>query len=192
MQIQNPTAVMIARTAVAQDDISGCAYAAKQSQPGGSCCCAQSADPLPAHARVLASPLLRSAVPAPSAADGLGSSGDGCCRCARRIASALWSRADGEHVHEPRRDGTTSTVLLIGELMKQAERHLGEGCHPRLIADVRPSAGSFDTASRNMLMYPGARSCLRAQLAGIHAGVPGVQPLHRGGAAQQCSACRSR
>jgi len=36
-----------------------------------------------------------------------------------------------------RRDGTTSTVLLIGELMKQAERHLGEGCHPRLIADVR-------------------------------------------------------
>jgi len=38
-----------------------------------------------------------------------------------------------------RRDGTTSTVLLIGELMKQAERHLGEGCHPRLIADVRLS-----------------------------------------------------
>ncbi|CAL8471297.1 g10839 [Coccomyxa elongata] len=55
MQIQNPTAVMIARTAVAQDDITG--------------------------------------------------------------------------------DGTTSTVLLIGELMKQAERYLNEGCHPRVIAE---------------------------------------------------------
>ncbi|GBG70964.1 hypothetical protein CBR_g8264 [Chara braunii] len=55
MQIQNPTAVMIARTAVAQDDISG--------------------------------------------------------------------------------DGTTSTVLLIGELMKQSERFLNEGMHPRLICD---------------------------------------------------------
>jgi T-complex protein 1 subunit zeta len=47
MQIQNPTAIMIARTAVAQDDISG--------------------------------------------------------------------------------DGTTSTVLLIGELMKQSERYISEG-----------------------------------------------------------------
>ncbi|CAL5228267.1 g11370 [Coccomyxa viridis] len=55
MQIQNPTAVMIARTAVAQDDITG--------------------------------------------------------------------------------DGTTSTVLLIGELMKQAERYLNEGCHPRVLAE---------------------------------------------------------
>lgn len=34
------------------------------------------------------------------------------------------------------RDGTTSTVLLIGELMKQAERYLNEGCHPRVIAEV--------------------------------------------------------
>mmetsp|Transcript_3784 Transcript_3784/g.10894 ORF Transcript_3784/g.10894 Transcript_3784/m.10894 type:complete len:533 (-) Transcript_3784:196-1794(-) len=55
MQIQNPTAVMIARTAVAQDDTSG--------------------------------------------------------------------------------DGTTSTVLFIGELMKQAERYLAEGLHPRVIVD---------------------------------------------------------
>ncbi len=35
-----------------------------------------------------------------------------------------------------RRDGTTSTVLFIGELMKQAERYLGEGLHPRIIVDV--------------------------------------------------------
>lgn len=55
MQIQNPTAVMIARVAVAQDDITG--------------------------------------------------------------------------------DGTTSTVIFIGELMKQAERYLSEGLHPRLVAE---------------------------------------------------------
>ncbi|CAI5991205.1 unnamed protein product [Closterium sp. NIES-64] len=54
-QIQNPTAVMIARTAVAQDDIAG--------------------------------------------------------------------------------DGTTSTVLLIGELLKQSERYIAEGMHPRLLCD---------------------------------------------------------
>lgn len=32
-------------------------------------------------------------------------------------------------------DGTTSTVLLTGELLKQAERFLAEGLHPRLIVD---------------------------------------------------------
>ena len=56
MQIQNPTAVMIARAAVAQDDATG--------------------------------------------------------------------------------DGTTSIVVLVGELMRQAERHLGEGCHPRHLVVV--------------------------------------------------------
>ncbi|GFR52544.1 hypothetical protein Agub_g15119 [Astrephomene gubernaculifera] len=55
MQIQNPTAVMIARAAVAQDDITG--------------------------------------------------------------------------------DGTSSIVLLIGELMKQAERYLSEGTHPRVLVE---------------------------------------------------------
>lgn len=55
MQIQNPTAVMIARAATAQDDICG--------------------------------------------------------------------------------DGTTSVVLLVGELLKQAERHIAEGLHPRIITD---------------------------------------------------------
>ena len=34
------------------------------------------------------------------------------------------------------RDGTTSTVLLIGELMKQAERYLNEGTHPRVLVEV--------------------------------------------------------
>jgi len=32
-------------------------------------------------------------------------------------------------------DGTTSNVLLIGELLKQSERYLQEGLHPRIIAD---------------------------------------------------------
>lgn len=55
MQIQNPTAVMIARAATAQDDICG--------------------------------------------------------------------------------DGTTSVVLLVGELLKQADRYISEGLHPRVICD---------------------------------------------------------
>ncbi|CAI4214716.1 unnamed protein product [Parascedosporium putredinis] len=32
-------------------------------------------------------------------------------------------------------DGTTSVVLLVGELLKQAERHIAEGLHPRIITD---------------------------------------------------------
>jgi T-complex protein 1 subunit zeta len=32
-------------------------------------------------------------------------------------------------------DGTTSNVLFIGELMRQAERFLGEGVHPRILVD---------------------------------------------------------
>ena len=32
-------------------------------------------------------------------------------------------------------DGTTSNVLFIGELMRQAERYIGEGVHPRILTD---------------------------------------------------------
>jgi len=32
-------------------------------------------------------------------------------------------------------DGTTSVVLLVGELLKQADRYLQEGLHPRIITD---------------------------------------------------------
>lgn len=67
MQIQNPTAVMIARTAVAQDDVTG--------------------------------------------------------------------------------DGTTSIVLLTGELMKQAERHLSEGTHPRVLVE------GFEAAKKASLAF---------------------------------------
>ena len=32
-------------------------------------------------------------------------------------------------------DGTTSVVLMVGELLKQANRYISEGLHPRVIAD---------------------------------------------------------
>ncbi|MEW5305522.1 MAG: hypothetical protein WDW36_008056 [Sanguina aurantia] len=67
MQIQNPTAVMIARTAVAQDDVTG--------------------------------------------------------------------------------DGTTSIVLMIGELMKQSERYLSEGLHPRVLVE------GFEVAKKATLEF---------------------------------------
>lgn len=44
-------------------------------------------------------------------------------------------------------DGTTSTVLLIGEMLKQAEIQIQEGLHPRLIAE------GFDLAKVNILYF---------------------------------------
>jgi T-complex protein 1 subunit zeta len=32
-------------------------------------------------------------------------------------------------------DGTTSVVLMVGELLKQADRFLSEGVHPRVLTD---------------------------------------------------------
>lgn len=32
-------------------------------------------------------------------------------------------------------DGTTSVVLLVGELLKQADRQIAEGLHPRVLTD---------------------------------------------------------
>ena len=32
-------------------------------------------------------------------------------------------------------DGTTSVVLMVGELLKQADRYITEGLHPRIIVD---------------------------------------------------------
>ncbi len=72
MQIQNPTAVMIARAATAQDDICG--------------------------------------------------------------------------------DGTTSVVLLVGELLKQADRYISEGLHPRIITD------GFEIAKNEALQVGGSSS----------------------------------
>jgi len=95
MQIQNPTASMIARTATAQDDITG--------------------------------------------------------------------------------DGTTASVIFIGELLKQAERFLQEGLHPRIIADGFDLAKaraiefldtikqSVDTTSRDVLLDV-AKTSLRTKV----------------------------
>ena len=32
-------------------------------------------------------------------------------------------------------DGTTTSVLFIGEIMRQAERYIGDGVHPRVLVD---------------------------------------------------------
>lgn len=32
-------------------------------------------------------------------------------------------------------DGTTSVCLYVGELLKQAERYISEGLHPRVVTD---------------------------------------------------------
>lgn len=42
-------------------------------------------------------------------------------------------------------DGTTSVVLLVGELLKQAERVVQEGVHPRVIAE------GFEVAKKEAL-----------------------------------------
>ena len=44
-------------------------------------------------------------------------------------------------------DGTTTNVLFIGEMMRQAERYLGEGVHPRIIVD------GFELAKAESLKY---------------------------------------
>ena len=42
-------------------------------------------------------------------------------------------------------DGTTSVVLLVGELLKQADRYIQEGVHPTVIAE------GFDLAKKESL-----------------------------------------
>mmetsp|Transcript_37396 Transcript_37396/g.48107 ORF Transcript_37396/g.48107 Transcript_37396/m.48107 type:complete len:539 (-) Transcript_37396:255-1871(-) len=44
-------------------------------------------------------------------------------------------------------DGTTSVVLLCGELLKQAERYLAEGLHPRVVTE------GFDLARDRVLSF---------------------------------------
>lgn len=43
-------------------------------------------------------------------------------------------------------DGTTSVVLLVGELLKQADRFISEGVHPTVIAE------GFDLAKKEALV----------------------------------------
>ncbi|GFZ48764.1 T-complex protein 1 subunit zeta [Saitozyma sp. JCM 24511] len=44
-------------------------------------------------------------------------------------------------------DGTTSVVLLVGELLKQADRYIQEGVHPRVIGE------GFDMAKKEALKF---------------------------------------
>ncbi|KAF8530493.1 chaperonin Cpn60/TCP-1 family [Hysterangium stoloniferum] len=44
-------------------------------------------------------------------------------------------------------DGTTSVVLLVGELLKQADRYISEGVHPTVIAT------GFDVAKKDALTF---------------------------------------
>lgn len=44
-------------------------------------------------------------------------------------------------------DGTTSNVILIGELLKQAERYISDGLHPRILAE------GFDLAQKEALAF---------------------------------------
>ena len=40
-------------------------------------------------------------------------------------------------------DGTTSVCLLVGEIMKQAERYISEGVHPRVVTEGLEIAKTF-------------------------------------------------
>lgn len=44
-------------------------------------------------------------------------------------------------------DGTTSVVLLVGELLRQADRYISEGLHPRVIVD------GFEIAKKEALKF---------------------------------------
>lgn len=44
-------------------------------------------------------------------------------------------------------DGTTTVVLLVGELLKQAERYISEGLHPRIITE------GFELAKKESLKF---------------------------------------
>ncbi|KAI8986330.1 T-complex protein 1 zeta subunit [Pilobolus umbonatus] len=44
-------------------------------------------------------------------------------------------------------DGTTSIVLLVGELLKQAERYISEGLHPRVVTE------GYDLAKKESLKF---------------------------------------
>jgi len=72
-------------------------------------------------------------------------------------------------------DGTTSAVLIVGELMKQAERHLADGVHPRLLCEgidlakervlkyIDSSKRVMDTTSRELLVKI-AQASLRTKM----------------------------
>ena len=53
----------------------------------------------------------------------------------KKIAETIFNLAFTESQDDITGDGTTSTVLLCGELLRQAERYTSEGLHPRIVTD---------------------------------------------------------
>lgn len=68
------------------------------------------------------------------------------------------------------RDGTSSIVLLIGELMKQSERYLQEGSHPRVIVEV---SGRQQTCVQGVRRQRNC-SCACVATAGQPSGLPNM------------------
>lgn len=58
-------------------------------------------------------------------------------------------------------DGTTSVVLLVGELLKQAERYVSEGLHPRMI-----TAG-YDASKKEALNVSGLKKKVTRRIARV-------------------------
>ena len=57
-------------------------------------------------------------------------------------------------------DGTTSVVLLVGELLKQADRYISEGVHPTVIAEGFDLAKKEALAVGAILLVLGSRSLI--------------------------------
>lgn len=55
-------------------------------------------------------------------------------------------------------DGTTSVVLMVGELLKQADRYIQEGLHPRIITD------GYETAKTETLKVKNLGQAVRSRL----------------------------
>jgi T-complex protein 1 subunit zeta len=66
-------------------------------------------------------------------------------------------------------DGTTSVVLLVGEMLRQANRHISEGLHPRIITD------GFEIAKNETLKVGEGGMAGRARAVGYGRG-PGPSP----------------
>jgi len=58
-------------------------------------------------------------------------------------------------------DGTTSIVMLVGEFMRQAERHIAEGLHPRIITE------GFELAKKESLVVSFSSGMRRSDQVGV-------------------------
>ena len=65
-------------------------------------------------------------------------------------------------------DGTTSVVLLVGELLKQSERYTSEGVHPRVISE------GIEVAQKEALAF---LDSFKTSLKGAAEGTPDVETL---------------